>query len=658
MLLNATLTANLDALKFYLPSVYEIFKDYTPVDSGVVIDDNGNIDLYNSKKNVYGGNPKDFAKKQVTKFVNCPLFFNLELGKIPDNEIIYDHQRVLTDIATKREKEVTTLPVINEERLDFVCMIGVGLGYQIEEMFRQKQVKYLYLCEPSKDIFYAMLHCIELRPIFEHCTENGGGVTINTGTNDENMFNGINDVLNRIGRFYVSRFYIYKHYDSATTDGLINKIKEIGYRFAFGWGFMEDEIIGFRHTVANLKLGYKVCKKQSEFINNSPNRPVFIIANGPSLDFSLEFLKENQNDIIIVSCGTTLRSLLKNDIKPDIHIEMERPVQLLSVIEEVEKQQENSNVKLKDIQIITLNTVYSEILKKFKSPLLFRKFNDAGSEFIQKFDKSKVYIAPKYSNPTCPNSAMALITSLGFKEIYLIGTDFGYITKFHHHSKSSCYYPDSSDEEFVDTMTPNMPENQKVKGNFRDSVFTTDLLDSSRAGVEMLLSETKSINAYNCSDGVLIAHTKPLLIQDINLDDNVSCKETFLTEILNSAFDNSVFTEQKVEEMIDKSFRVLKVTLEQLMLIIDKKVDSREELSDLFAAQHQLLIQLESREEYHFNYWMIQGTFKYLQTYIMSNSFMYEDLKKRNEFMNHTLDLFREHIDFLFIELTKSINLK
>jgi hypothetical protein len=655
MLLNATLTANLDTLKVFLPPIYEMFKNYTPVDAGVVINDEGNIDLYNEKQFVYGGNPEGFAKQQATKFVKDPLFFNLELENVGDSNFLYDHLRVLNTIEKKREAEVTSTPTFNEKRLDFVCMMGIGLGYQIEELLAQKQVKNLYLCEPSKDIFYAMLHCIELRPIIEHCINNGGEVTVNTGNDYDNMLDGINTVLRRIGRFYLPRFYIYKHYDSVTTDNFISKLKQTGYRLAFGFGFMEDEIIGFRHTLANLKLGYKVCKKPSEFINSEPNRPVFIVANGPSLDFSLKFLKENKNDIIIVSCGTTLRALLKNNIKPDIHVEMERPVEMLAIMEEVEKQQENSSLKLKDIQIIALSTVYPELLKNFKSPLLFRKVNDAGGEFMNKLDSLNVYTAPENSNPTCPNAAMTFILSLGFQEIYLIGTDFGYVSGEHHHSKDSFYY----DEKYRST-TPdkggidcNMTEKMSRKGNFRDSVFTNEVFDSSRIGIEMLLSKQIDINTYNCADGALIAHTKPLLIQDIKLSDNALCKEVFLSQLLNSAFDNRAFTKNKLEKMTDKTFKVLKVTLEQLMLIIDKKVNSREELADLFSAQHKLLRELLSREEYRFNYWMIQGTFQYLQTYIMSNAFMYDDLIKRNEFMNYSLELFREHLEFLFRKLTK-----
>ena len=80
----------------------------------------------------------------------------------------------------------------------------------------------------------------------------------------------------------------------------------------------------------------KALKKQTEFENKQPEQPVFVVGNGPSLDSSLAFLKKNSDDIIIISCGTAIRALLKNNIKPDLHIEMERIPELVPIMEEVE----------------------------------------------------------------------------------------------------------------------------------------------------------------------------------------------------------------------------------------------------------------------------------------------------------------------------------
>nr|MDC2855947.1 DUF115 domain-containing protein [Ningiella sp. W23] len=115
------------------------------------------------------------------------------------------------------------------------------------------------------------------------------------------------------------------------------------------------------------------------------DHPVYIVANGPSLDSAIEFLKTNQNNIIIISCGTALRALLSNNIKPDIHIEMERTAGLLEWIESINRTS-GLTTKLDEINIIALNTVYDNILKRFRSAYLLSKVNDAGGRLIRALD--------------------------------------------------------------------------------------------------------------------------------------------------------------------------------------------------------------------------------------------------------------------------------
>ena len=52
--------------------------------------------------------------------------------------------------------------------------------------------------------------------------------------------------------------------------------------------------------------------------------PVFIIANGPSLDDSIDVIAANKDRAILISCGSAISALHKVGIKPDIHVETER----------------------------------------------------------------------------------------------------------------------------------------------------------------------------------------------------------------------------------------------------------------------------------------------------------------------------------------------
>lgn len=659
MILSATLQANLDTLKVYVPALYQQFKNYIPQNTWVVIDDNGNPNLFNNDKCVYEKDAREFCCEQVAQFIQKPEVYALEIPVEASSFELYEHSRVLSEIAEKRRAEnpVRYRHYMNEERLDLVFMLGLGLGYQVEELIKQKKIQNLLLCEPSRDVFYAMLHCIELKPIIEHCKSLGGTVSFTIGGHALEPVNAIHQFFQSKGHAYLGRFYAFQHYESDTNAETMKQLKALGYRLLFGWGFMEDEIIGFRHTLANIKSGYRVCKTKNEFTNRSSNRPVFIAANGPSIDYSMDFLRENQNEIIIISCGTTLKALLKNNITPDIHVEMERPKSLVKYIEGVEQQQEKSQVKLKDIQLVALNTVHPEVLEKFKSPLLLIKNADVGGVFLESIDKQGLYAITQYPNPTCVNTAMELVTLLGFKEIYLVGTDFGYVSTEHHHSKDSVYY--DNDYDFKDVTAAGMTDDLSRKGNFRESVLTNSIYDSTRINIEFLLSKNTSVNVYNTADGAYINLTKSKKITDIKLNESYESYESkkhFLNELLFSAFDNRQFNKVNIDKKIQNNFYVLKVTLEQFILKMDKEVTSREELSDIFADQYSLLKELRERDDYKFNYWLIQGTFRYYQSLIMSHSYFYGDLGERNEFMNFCLTLFKEHLEYLYQELTTTYN--
>jgi len=656
MILTATLQANLDTLKVYVPKVYQQFKEYTPENTWVVLDEDGSPNLFNNDKCVYEKNAHEFCREQVEQYLVMPEVYGIDIPTEPESSQRYEHTRVLSKINEKRKAEnpIKTRHDIDEGRIDLFIMLGVGLGYQIEEFFRQKKVQNFLFCEPSCDVFYAMLHCIELKPIIESCKALGGAVTFTIGGHALDPVSAIGRFFQSSGHAHIARFYIFKHYDSVTNDETIEQLKQLGYRLLYGWGFMEDEIIGLRHTLANIQSGYKVCKIKNEFTNKNPQRPVFIAANGPSIDYSMNFLRENQNELIIISCGTTLKALLKNNITPDIHVEMERPKIMVEYIEGIEKQQEQSSVKLKDIQIVALNTVHPEVLAKFKSPLLLTKNADVGGMFIQSIDKLGQYAITQYPNPSCVNSAMELVTLLGFKEVYLLGTDFGYASKEHHHSKDSVYY--DKDYQLKDAMDALITDDISRKGNFRESVYTSHIYDSTRINLEFLLSKNRDVNVYNTADGAFIQLTEPTKIESIKFSEPQENKQKFLKSLLHDAFDNQKLEQTNIDEKVQKMFYVLKVILEQLILKMDKKVSSREELADIFASQYNLLKELFKRDEYKFNYWLIQGTFKYFQSMIMSNSYFYGDLNARNDFMNFCLKEFKEHLEFLYQKITTTYN--
>ena len=252
---------------------------------------------------------------------------------------------------------------------------------------------------------------------------------------------------------------------------------------------------------------------------------------------------------------------------------------------------------------------------------------------------------------------MVLATSLGFKKIFMVGNDYGYVSQKQHHSKDSVYYDEESKKinEGVAAIDRIMTEKIQRKGNFRELVFTNEIYDASRIGVEMLLASYDDLNVFNCADGAAIRGATPLLIDDVQLSRDFQAKDKFLKKLIASAFGNNGLAINDLAIKFDESFHVLKVTMDQLMVMFDRNISSKEELSDVFFEQHALLVNLKLRKEYKLNYIFLQGTFKYLQTYIMANCYYYTDAIEQKKFIEFCIDEFKTHIDFLYEKLKSSI---
>jgi len=255
MKMQATFAANLAVLKEQKPSLYEEFKNYQATDTKAAFDASGNLNLFNNGKFVYPDNPKELAKKQVLSFLTDPTSFNFEITHQAEKDIDFQHAALLKSIQNVRlaEAENNIKPPAREQQLDFVCFLGGGLGYQIEALLKIKNVLNVFLFEPDKGSFYALLHSIALKPLLDRCTRRGGEFSIQIGGHENNIINNISTLLINQGHFNLSQMLFFKHYNSPLIERTIKAIQSIGHRWASSWGFFEDEIIGISHTLSNLQ---------------------------------------------------------------------------------------------------------------------------------------------------------------------------------------------------------------------------------------------------------------------------------------------------------------------------------------------------------------------------------------------------------------------
>jgi hypothetical protein len=299
--------------------------------------------------------------------------------------------------------------------------------------------------------------------------------------------------------------------------------------------------------------------------------------------------------------------------------------------------------------------VYDGILKRFKSAHLLSKVNDAGGRLIRAMDEKQLFTYPESSNPSVSNTGLAVAAELVFKEVYLVGTDFGVVSQEHHHSKHSIYF--DKDFKHKELIKKNMQSDMVVKGNFRDEVLSTHIFDSSKGNVEILLQSNPQVTAYNTSDGAFIRFTTPKRIADISLKNTIKNKQEMVSELLKRATSLEQLSLGNIDSKMTAIKSGTKAILEKLLLITSAHFNTRESLADAFTLQNKILLMLrDGNSNDHVVYWLIQGTFRYFQAYIMTNSYYYRCLEQRAEFMNACIDAFHSHVEDLYIEFIENYN--
>jgi len=645
-ILRATFVNNMAVLKKYMPDVFNFYQNYTPTRVKLIFDDNGHLNLVSNGSLIYQDDPKKSSEQQVVDFLKNPRHLTYHVNR--DGNDTYEHERVLENIVERRIKDVglnNTAAFSKGEQIDFIAFMGTGLGYHLQNLFSQHAIRYAFIYEPDPDCFYCTLHSVDIGEMIKSCFSRGGQLTLQIGGNANGFVNEIAKIFKRKGYFNASRLFLYRHYLSDDTNDAFQMVHDLAHRYVSGWGFCEDEIIGISHTLSNItKLQFPSLLLSAKELKRV--QPVFIIGNGPSLDVSIDYLKEHAHKAIIFSCGTALKTLLKNGIIPDIHIEMERPAILLDLVLKM-----GTKEQLKEIDLICLNTVYPEVLKLFKKAHLILKPVDAGSTFIKEFISDK-FSEVMYCNPTVSNAAASIAIEMGFKNLILFGVDYGFKDDSHHHSKDSIYYKDNEDLNF---KLPKMKGVLKVPGNFTDEVSTTQIFDGSRMMLEMLLQDNPDVNCINTSDGAKIQLSAACQISDLPLFEEIKNKASVADDILKECFGSREYVNRNLnhdfEALLPKFKRYVK-KLKAFTLGVRTRLD----LVDAFSKQYDFVNNDENNRSKILFQRFINGSLNYMQSNIMSNVYLYTVPEQQEEYIQFCLQTLRDHFDWLFIELSENYN--
>ncbi|SPT71968.1 Uncharacterized protein conserved in bacteria [Anaerobiospirillum thomasii] len=575
--LKQTLKRNLEAFKHYRPSLYEFFKDYKPQESfDFILTDDNCADLYFAQTNRRLYNSED-AKAHYSYLIEQSkgdfIFNCLVYGKLEDNygQVYCRYFNEAIDKSSEFIQERSTR-VEALGHMPHLVLMGVGLGYIFEPLYKNFAIDTAVIIEPDTDLFYASLYTTDYASVIENLKE-GQWLEFIIGKSDLALVVALHAIYTRYGNFLFTMSVALLGFESAHYQNMLMLAQNQLKTAYTATGYPDDIMFGFSHSIAHLAHNRAFVKRDVHLPDEYKESRVFVIGNGPSLDNDIAFLRKNQDKAYIIACGTAIDTLYNLGIKPDMYVATERIngiAQTLDIFKDTDF--------LDDIVIAATSVVHPDTAARFKHAILFSKYTENIGKLLKDtaqgadFEDRASFL--NFSNPLVGNAGLDVALTLGFKHIYLLGLDNGRVLGDDRlHSAHSELF----NEQGLKEQSSIAVDEFIVEGNFSKKIVSNTLYKNAADCMALALSVSEDVTCYNLSDGAVIAGTIAQHSEDIDLS-AVECINK--VALSNYFLDKNTFTLAYDKDSVKEIFATEKfnMTADRLSKILSAKFENRSDL--------------------------------------------------------------------------------
>lgn len=517
---NEQFEKNMAFFKDFHPGLYQALDGYVPKQYRICLnpDDTYNIINMENSNLVY---PYDEKKNLVSKI---RLAIN-DLGVgVTYGGVLFDFDEASCEVnidpiqkkmrrglyecgplgrdSVADQSNITT-PHINSDYVPYYRVYGVGLGYHIQEIIRLKNISFISIYEPNIDLFYTSLYTISWSLIFQYFSikqkvfsSEDVHINLYLGSKPEAVVEKNRAYLKKMCRYLVlanARYANFAQEDNIKKLIQLERDSDQSVLDDVTNGWYEDQRAGFYFSARNIKKKnpFFSGRKVESFLR------IFLVGNGPSLDESIKFVKDNQSQAIIISCGSAFSTLLRYGVIPDYQVVQERDWHI------TDYECDYDSSLLKQITLLKLNVISPLVDKYYKDVLVFQKYNDPGSCFLD----SSEYPVSTHVNPTVTNAGVAISAEMGADEVYLFGIDYGATKNALTMHASGSLYENENDEVVSEIEVPSA---------FGGVASSTKFFSWSRRTTEDKISRYSGIAWFNVEDGAMIEGTSSVHVNDIH----------------------------------------------------------------------------------------------------------------------------------------------
>lgn len=434
------------------------------------------------------------------------------MSKTSAGQMDHHSDKAYTRMIERFEQSgITCKEEFAHEESYYVIVLGLGLGQYLDELIERTQCNVLVIVEPNRDLVYQSLFVVDWEAIFERLAERGA-VEFILESDTTPSIGILQTVFRKHNPISLDGATIFLHLRTNFMNVVWKGFTEKLVTSIMGLGFFQDEINMIAQTYKNLEGGKTRLIAEDPV---SPQVPAFIVANGPSLDKLMPFLKKNAENAVIFASGSVMKTLCENGLWADFWIMTERVWWVLPMVEEVQEQH-----GVGDTVFIGSSTMFPGVTDPFERFILFLRPGLSSTPLFKTQDDQVL----KIPDPLAANSALSAALHLGFREFYFLGVDAGSQFQKRGHA-SGGFYAHPEREDGIPSL--DMP----VPGNFGGTVWTTPVLKWSKENLERLMVGKPGRRFYNLSDGALVEGATPMHPRAVKIAKIAKSKADLVSEL-------------------------------------------------------------------------------------------------------------------------------
>ncbi|MDX1588893.1 MAG: 6-hydroxymethylpterin diphosphokinase MptE-like protein [Oleiphilaceae bacterium] len=387
--------------------------------------------------------------------------------------------------------------------LPSVIFMGVGLGYHIEAVSRQVDIVDAIIFEPDDEVFAASLFTVDWAAVCQRFQGRKGYslrfLITPSGRTDQQLQELLEREVHKSAPLFPVISSYFNHRGQTRMNELALSIGRDTSAHLTTWGNYDDELRRMNNMLHNTRQTIPLLKPES--VNRS-SLPVLIVGSGPSIDGRMEQIRQLRSQVILVSAGTGIRALTANGLSPDFHVELDPQYSVYQHLVDVDQEMTRETTLL---AVAEVNPLVTELFRHCHFYVKDR------SPYPALFDAQDY--AFRLCNPTCTNAALSLFVQLGFRNLFLLGCDYGFQSAEKHHSGASVYREEGASEisrAFKERTRSRYHKKNLflVDGVSGEPVYTKADYHGAKKEIETQIrywkKEHDEVQVRNCSDGAVI----------------------------------------------------------------------------------------------------------------------------------------------------------